>query len=310
MQKNKSIKMAVSLAPAGWAQTFIKKVPTIQKDLVDAADHFQKNVSKKRWSEWSLMPMIGWYSIAAGLFDFKDNEGQMTAEEYKDLCMFVAAMAWSYEQRTYVINNKVEDSNSSNLSVLKMPSRALLNLTQGHKYGFYISLDNEIVEEGEFSNRPSPKGPIQKEGILKVDGMMVVMIDEMSPPTFETKAEFMLVLISGDAINTIFIKVGDWTIEEAIIQHLNLDLEMTETQAKEHIVSYASVLNVLMFFCTNQTEFLVPKDVASREKSIDPGVINPDVRFLKFDTVLGDGNRDWLAVETDGWVDVELAAIN
>lgn len=310
MQKTKTIKMAVSLAPAGWAQTFIEKVPSIQKDLISAADSFQKNVSKKRWSEWSLLPMIGWYSIAAGLFDFKDNEGQMTTEEYKDLCMFVAAMSWSYEQRTYVINNKVGDSNSSNLSVLKMPSRALLNLTQDHKYGFYISLDNEIVKEKEFNDRPSPKGPIQKDGILKVDGMMVVMIDEMSPPELEPKPEFMLVLISGDAINTIFIKVGDWTIEEAIIQHLDLDLEMTEAQAKEHIVSFASVLNVLMFFCTNQAEFLTPQDVASKEKSIDPGVINPDVRFLKFDTVLGDDNRDWLAVETDGWVDVELAAIN
>lgn len=310
MQKQKSIKMAVSLAPAGWAQTFIKRVPTIQKDLISIANSFQKNVSKKRWSEWSLLPIAGWHPIAASLFDFKSNDGNFTADEYKDFSRFIAAMAWSYEQRTYVINNKVEDSNSSNLSVLKMPSRALLNLTQDHKYGFYISLDNELVEESEFNNRPSPKGPIQKGGILTVDGLMVVMIDEMSPPKYETAPVFMLLLISGDTINTILITVGDWTIEEAIARHLVLELEMTEAQAKEYIISYVPVLNVLMFFCTNQAKFLTPKNVTSREKGIDLGIIHPDVRFLKFDTVLGDGNRDWLAVETDGWVDVELAAIN
>lgn len=310
MEITKNVKMAVSLEPAEWAQSYISEVPDLQSRLVEAGDSFQKHVLKGSWEEWSLLPVAGWYAIASELFDFKKRDGVMDAEEFTTLNMFMAAMSWSYKQKTYVIHTSIGENNTNKQSVLNLPSKSLINLTHNHKYGFYISLDTEVLDNNGASVK---KERATDDDLNAVTGLMVVMTDEVTPDTTTSQPHFTLVILSDRGVSAITLRVGDWSIKEALVRYIMEDDEtgkLTKAEAAIQAENLAPILNVVMFFCTDQANFIKAQDIESKSKPGEYGDINPDIQFLSLDSVLGEQNREWLAVEADGLIDVQLAAIN
>lgn len=298
---------AVNLPPAAWAQDFLTQVPDLRTTLSEAGESFQKQVLNKKWSDWSLLPMAGWYSIAVPLFDFKSGDGEMDYEEFMMLNNFITAMAWSYEQVAYVVHSHIGNNNANKASVLSLPSRALINLTHGHKYAFYIAFNNEVVDGKPKKSQPSKT---EEDGLVSIDGVMVVMIDEMTPPDCKSNPEITLMMVSGRQVSPVSLKVGDWTIGEAAIEHFKLELGVDDDEALARTKQLIPILNVVMFLATDQAKLLAPENITRTDADLRSGIINPDVRFLALDSVIGSQDREWMAIEAPGGFDVQFAAIN